>query len=553
MTGAVIFQRALLASAALALLGAAVLVLYLQRDSARRQQEQRTVVVQQLCRQTTMLLAQRVRESFGAAVFETLEGIGHPETLNYDLPRIARYFDAGRAHLYVDRFFIWARQMNPRPREEVLFYRSADEGDGEIPIPAPDGGSLGSLNALPVAGRAIWSHARNLSVLKRSFAVIEERFNDRPYQVVIHFIWDDEERQNFAALVGYTADLTRVRERLFQDMFGSGRLTVPDAARLGMNITVRDQWGQPVFGEIPLPNVPSATEPLDLLFYPGTLHVWLANEPRAAPWTITVSALAPVVAENGGGYWLFGTVVFLILIGLGCVVTLDRQSRRLSDMQSEFVAHVSHQLKTPLTLLSGAAETLCRGRVTSPDKIREYAGIVQAQAARLSALVDQTIVFSIADGKGALRFEVVDVAGLVRDVVEGFRSGVPMDLQIRFFSDDGVPVVKADPSALEQVVWNMLENAVKYGSEHNSVDVSVTSNARHTIIAVRDRGEGIAPDDLPYIFDRFYRGQQHSRQRRGFGLGLAYAQKVVTAHGGRISVNTELGQGSEFRVYLPAA
>jgi signal transduction histidine kinase len=124
---------------------------------------------------------------------------------------------------------------------------------------------------------------------------------------------------------------------------------------------------------------------------------------------------------------------------------------------------------------------------------------------------------------------------------------------VHFRAQDGVPLVKADPTALEQVVWNLMENAVKYGQEGNAIDVAVSSNARQVVVTVSDRGEGIASEDLPKIFDRFYRGRANGHERRGFGLGLAYVQKVVIAHRGSISVNSEPGRGSEFRVYLPAA
>jgi signal transduction histidine kinase len=130
---------------------------------------------------------------------------------------------------------------------------------------------------------------------------------------------------------------------------------------------------------------------------------------------------------------------------------------------------------------------------------------------------------------------------------------VARNLPVAFTAETGVPFVKADPAALEQVVWNLLENAVKYGKEENAISVSVAANNGHAVLAIRDTGQGIASEDLPRIFDRFYRSPRHARQQRGFGLGLAYVQKVVTAHGGHIAVNSAAGHGAEFRVHLPAA
>jgi signal transduction histidine kinase len=403
-------------------------------------------------------------------------------------------------------------------------------------------------------GRAIWNQAIRLYPLKRSFAIVEDQVDGVPYQFMIHFIWEDESRHRFVTLIGYMVDVARVRRQLFADMFRSSRFALPEAERFDLAISIQDEKGQPVFGDPPPATVPSASVPLDMLFMANSLRPWLATEVPIGRWQVTVSAPTPITAGSSGVYWLFGAVVFLIMIGLVCAITLDRQSRRLSAMQSEFVANVSHQLKTPLALLQGAAETLGRARVSSPDKIKEYAGIVHAQADRLSTLVEQAIVFSVVDGKGTgLHFEIVDISGLVRDVVERFRNGVPRDLLLEFDAAPGVPFVKADPLAMEQVVWNLLENAVKYGKEQNSIRVSVAANNGHAVLAVRDKGLGIAPDDLPKIFDRFYRSPRNARQHRGFGLGLAYVQKVVTAHGGHISVNSEAGQGAEFLVHIPAA
>lgn len=549
-------HRFLLASAALALVGAAILVILLQRNSTRRRQAQTAEIVQQLCLQTGMRIRHELRDSFGAAVSDTIEGIGHPELLAFDLPRVAEYFESGHAHPYVDRFFIWSVRMDPRPQGEVVFYRRAGEPkeEGDIPIFGSEGKAYGALYSSPSLGRVIWSHALALSTLKRSFTVVEERVDGRPYQFMIHVVFGDDRRSDFKVVVGFTVDFTRVRKQLFRDMLQPVPLEIAQAKRLDAAITILDDTGEAVFGEIPPPNVPSASVPLEMLFLPISFRPFMATAPETPVWTLIVSAASPVVADIAGGYWLFGSVVFLILVGLLCAVTLDRQSVRFAERQSEFVAHVSHQLKTPLALLSGAAETLGRGRLASPEKIQEYAGIVHVQCARLSALVEQAIVFSVVDGKGTgLRFEVVDISGLVHDVVEAFSRGTPEELEVHFSADEGVPFVKADTLALEHVVWNLLENAVKYGGKDNSIRVSVGSNSREAVVTIRDRGQGIASDEMSHIFDSFYRSPRQARQRRGFGLGLAYVQKVVVAHGGRIRVNSELAVGSEFRVYLPAA
>lgn len=548
------YHRLLLIIASLALLAAAGLVIQLQRQSTERREQQTRLVVDQLCRQTALGVAQRLASVFGAAVWETIEGIGHPDLRRWDLPRIARYFEAG-THTYVHRYFLWSRAIDSRFRDEVLFYRNARE-TGPTIIDISDGdGSHGGLYSDRPAGVTILSLANRFEGFKRSFTVVEETLHGRPHQIVIHYLWDDDSRHEVFAIIGYTIDLTEVRHSLFPKLIATRALSLTGTDEVQPQLTVQDSEGNLVFGGIPDRDTPSTTTDFDLLFFPSNgLRPWLAAEPPGARWHLTVSAPLPAGDSATAGYWLFGAVVFLILIGLMCAVTLDRRSRHLSQMQSEFVANVSHQLKTPLALLSGAAETLEEGRIHTPDKLQEYSGIVRTQAARLSALVDQTILCSIADGGvGGLQFELTDVVMIVRGAVEEFRAGVPSTIEITFSAAGSVPLVRADPAALEQVVWNFLENALKYGDqEHNRIDVSVSAEGRHVVIAVRDRGDGIDASDLPRVFDRFYRGRNGHRPR-GFGLGLAYAQKVVKAHRGRVAVESEIGRGSEFRVIIPAA
>jgi nitrogen-specific signal transduction histidine kinase len=557
-------QRLLLISASLALLAAAALVMTLQRQSEIRQQAQTNQIMEQLCWQTARVLRQRLHEQFAAAVSETIEGIGHPELMRYELPRIATYLNAGRNHAYVDRFFLWSRHMQAPPSDEVVFYESADagteEGEGQhgaeeqfgAPITS-EGQVLGTLYRAPALGRLIWTRAQEFLPQKKTFAVVDERFDNRQLQLLIHYIWVDERRDKLAIIIGYTVDFTQLRATAMQGLVNSASVGIIPADHQTLLVSIRDESGRTVVGDAPEPGRPSASLPLDMMFMARAMEPFRVPGTKVPLWTIAVSSTPAAVAGAGSGYWLFASVLLLIFVGLACAVVLDRQRRRFAKVQSEFVAHVSHQLKTPLALLLGAAETLGRGRVTSPEKIREYAGMVHAQASRLTALVEQAIVFSMVDAHGAgLRFEVVDVTGVVRDVVETFKRGIPDELVMRFTADAQVPLVKADPAALEQVVWNLFENAMKYGREDNLIDVRVTADNGQVVIIVADRGEGIQTTDLPRIFDQFYRGQT-TAQRRGFGLGLAYVQKVVTAHGGHISVSSEAGEGAEFRVCLPAA
>jgi len=547
-------QRLLLGGASLALIVAAGLVLGLQRDAAAQQKAHTTKLLEQLCWQSARVIRQRLHDQFQAAVSDTIEGIGHPEMIRYDRARIASYLNAGRQFIYVDRFFLWSKRMTPPPANEVLFYRPSgelrggdDEGELESTI-VIDGHILGSLERSSGLGRRIWTRAQEFLPQRKSFAVVDEHFDGQQVQFLIHYLWNDEQREQLGMIIGYTVDFSRLRTEGLRAMVNSAAVGVADTSHPELQVTITDEAGEVVLGQIPPADRPSATLTLDMMFMSREMAPFRVPGIITPIWSITVAA-DQAVAEATGTGWLFAAVALLIFIGLTCAMVLDLQRQRLAIMQSDFVAHVSHQLKTPLALLSGAAETLGRGRVSSPEKVREYAGMVLAQAVRLTSLVDQVIIFSTVE-MGGLTFEVVDISGLVRGVVDAFGRGIPESLTVTFSAESTMPLVEGDTSALEKVVWNLLENALKYGTDENVIIVEVGVLGDQVVIAVRDRGDGIRPADLPRVFDQFYRGHT-KHQHRGFGLGLAYVQRVVVAHGGHVSVSSGAEMGTVFQISLP--
>ncbi len=551
-------HRVLLLGATVALISAALLVMYLQRESAAQHRAQTEIIVKQVCEQSAAVVTEHLRKRFSGAVLDTIEGIGHPELLGYDLPRVARFFGQGlERYPYVDRFFLWSDSMPANLRDEVLFYRSPEEsGPAAIQIAGLDGRQMGSLFSQPGMGPAVLQLARNLAPARYPFVVIEETLDGVRYQILIHYLWRDGRQKEYFALLGYTVDLERQRRDLFAGALGAAvpKLLNPDPRSPRLVLTVHDERGQRVHGPEVAPGAPSATSTIDMLFFPGeTLQPWLGTHTEPRKWALTVSAETPVTEAAAHGYWLFATAVLLILIALFFAITLDRQAIRLAQMQSDFVANVSHQLKTPLSLLSGAVETLSLGRVASTDKLKQYLEIIGTQTQRLSALVDQILHFSRVEAMGGvLEFDLVDVAALVGEAVQGFQVAAPEGVTIRFERGVDVPFVRADPAALEQVVLNLLENAVKYGRDAGDVVVQVAVAEGELAISVRDQGDGIDQAALPRIFEKFYRASSSPR-RRGFGLGLTIVQTIVRAHGGRIVVDSGPGRGSEFRVLLPMA
>ena len=229
---------------------------------------------------------------------------------------------------------------------------------------------------------------------------------------------------------------------------------------------------------------------------------------------------------------------------------------RLSEMKSDFVSNVSHELRTPLSSIRVFGEYMRLGRVEKPEKVRQYGEYIEAESRRLTQLINNILDFSkIESAEKKYRFCETDVAALVESTVNAF--AVPLrdaGVTIAFESSPRVPLLRVDRDAIGQVLMNLLDNAVKYSDGNKSIAVDVVAIGNEVRISVRDRGIGIPPAEQKKIFEKFYRvGTTLVHDVKGSGLGLSIVKHVVEAHGGRVELTSEPGNGSTFTLVLPAA
>jgi signal transduction histidine kinase len=240
----------------------------------------------------------------------------------------------------------------------------------------------------------------------------------------------------------------------------------------------------------------------------------------------------------------------------GVVYTFRDQTheRRLDQEKNDFVATISHELRTPMAAVYGAAETLLRREADlTPEQNRQLVQMIAAQASRLSQITEEVLLTNQLD-RGELRVErePVDVADVVRRTVEAMESQLPEPVEIDVDLPAGLGAASADPDRIQQVMMNLLDNAVKYG--RSPVRVRVESADGHVRISVADSGPGIAADDQERIFEKFYRSDpQHTRAPGGTGLGLYISRELVRRMGGRLDVSSPPGSGATFFVELPRA
>lgn len=212
---------------------------------------------------------------------------------------------------------------------------------------------------------------------------------------------------------------------------------------------------------------------------------------------------------------------------------------------------VSHEMKTPLSLIKLASDTLANGRYATPDAVGEYGRMINVEAQHLTRLIDNVLCYArINDDASPYHLEPVDVIDLVQESVDRFQPRLTEHgIEVHLNLQSEPAVVSGDHLMLLHVFDNLIENAILHAGAGKWLGISVTAGASFANVEVTDRGEGIPPDDLPRVFEKFYR--RKGTRQRGTGLGLAIVRRIIDDHGGRVDISSVVGQGTTVRVSLP--
>ena len=232
------------------------------------------------------------------------------------------------------------------------------------------------------------------------------------------------------------------------------------------------------------------------------------------------------------------------------------QSKRLDQVRSDFVANVSHELRTPLSILRGYIETLVDNPETSREELARILQVMERHSKRLGLLVDDLLSLAqLESSTTTLEIDQVRLPELFDHILRDWKEklGEKNLKVIVYLSQDASPI-RADETRLQEVLYNLLENAVKYSRENGEIRVQAARRGSEIVLSVSDDGIGISKDDLPRIFERFYRADKaRTREVGGTGLGLAIVKHIAQLHGGRVEAESEPGRGTSIRVVLPVA
>lgn len=283
--------------------------------------------------------------------------------------------------------------------------------------------------------------------------------------------------------------------------------------------------------------------------FPTTLYAWrLQVAPRQA-----------ALLQAQGRFRMRGEVTLplmsfaIILLSAIFFFYAAEKERRLSQLKSELMANVSHELKTPLSVVRMFADMLRSDRVPSEERRLEYLDIICRESERLTSLIDNVLDFSALEGgKGPYRLKRGDLGDAVGRALDAFRYRSEQDgVEIHLEQSEDLPPVLIDQEAIALAVINLLDNAVKYGGQ-TPVELELTAKRSSVDVAVRDHGPGIPSDSLRQVFDRFYRGP-YASPTRGSGIGLSLVKHIAQAHGGRAWAKNAPGGGAVVGFSIPAA
>jgi signal transduction histidine kinase len=289
------------------------------------------------------------------------------------------------------------------------------------------------------------------------------------------------------------------------------------------------------------------------------LQVAKSFQATGLPWTLLVASADPAtwqaVSASRRNLLVSGFALMLLVIATASYFVFRAVNRELSvaRLQSDFVAAVSHEFRTPLTAMSHLTEMLEEGG-TPGDRLPLYYRALGKETRRLRAMVEGLLDFGRMEaGRHVYHMEDADAADLARQVVDEFREEAPANgHRVELNTPPGQRRIRADREALTRALRNLLDNAVKYSPASSTVRVLVESQAGHLAISVEDQGAGIPKHEQREIFRKFVRGtSSRTLNVKGSGIGLSMVDYIVKAHGGRVALVSELGRGSRFTILLP--
>lgn len=532
-----------------------------------------TEVLREACVQTASDTAEKIQREFKTSVFNLLEQVDHTAIKNSDLTKIAPTLAQRASHFpLIDTFFVWGqpaaeKRVSDGGERPVLFYpfsaQPASRENDSVPL-------AGEFYADPLISSVLLDQARKIAPPRKTgedlarknwnFALIYLSMNGRTYHVVFHFLYDDRGTRELRGFEGFFTDLSRLRGDYFSRLLSELKPGRADAPTPAMAVSIVDDAGIEVARSgRSLSQKFEAEERFPLLFFDMDLFDSLSPyRPEVRYWKVRTGyndgeVGAIVRRESGQQRWTWILVGVIGAIGIGSIGWAMSRQAQLARMQTDFVASISHDLKTPLAKIQLFAETVESGNAATPQKIQIYHRRIGNQARKLSQLIGALLDFSRYESHTFYPREEIDLRSVLASSIELFEDDFTLHkVNVEVALPDGEVPVFGNSYGLQQVFTNLIGNALKYSRDEPFLRVALTVIGERARIEFVDHGIGIPRSERRKIFKKFYRGSGAvAMAASGSGIGLTIVDDVLGAHSGHITVQSEPGAGSTFAVELP--
>ena len=529
---------------------------YFQFRSLNDIEETSAVVLRQLSSDTAESLTRAVEDYLKRPHISVLLRIPQARTepldLNWIDPILSESFQESP---FVESFYIWT-EVGPRANT-WLVYDQASTGQ-------PSGALNQRFRSDPAIGATLLPRLRELMKLRMAIVAFTQDINGRKHYVQAQLRWEGPARDRMTSVVAFAVDAEKLRAQFIPSVFRDWLASIQQPSGFPrLETEVLDEDGVRIYASHP--ERTAAVIPVDersfaIIFFDKELLEFAAPyEQHREIWGLRTGygprPITEIVSASTRPQQAL-MIVLAIAMGLGVFLVAGAAARevRVAELKSNFVASVSHDLKTPLALIQLFAETLELGRVRTPERAQEYYGIINGEAKKLTRLIENILDFSRMEaGLRPYRMEPADLQESVTKVLSRMETQFAQGhFEVRATIEPNLPRILADERAAEQAIENLLANAMKYSGDARTIEVTARRAEGHVVVSVTDHGIGISRREQARIFRKFYRVQRElGGGPQGTGLGLAIVDHTMRGHGGFVRVESDTDRGSTFSLHFP--
>ena len=530
---------------------------YFQFKSLDDIEETSAVVLRQLSRDTADSLTREIEEALKRPHIDLLLRPGQQARLNPpDFGWLDTVFGEGMAASpFIEELWFWSENAQGYENKFLVFDRAS------LHTQPSDGNRRFHESAKRHA--QVIPHVLRLTSQRRAIVAFPAEVEGRKKYVQMQFYWDGPSRDRVVRLLGFMVDAEELRTKYFPAMIEKRLAAVQQPIGFPpLELYLTDGDGKPVGvgGTQPSTSTFVDEHSFPLVFFDRELLEYAAPyEQSRETWRLRTTygpQTIPEIASANTRPQLALMIVLALVMAGGVFFVASAAARevRVAELKSNFVASVSHDLKTPLALIQLFAETLELGRVRNTERAQEYYRIINTEARKLTRLIENILDFSRMEaGLRPYRTSPADIGLVARQVLDDMSSQFnQMQFDVRLAVEPSLPRVNVDEDAVEQAIENLLANAMKYSGEAREIDVHVGRANSHVCVSVKDRGIGISRREQKRIFRKFYRVNSGlGGGPQGTGLGLAIVDHTMRGHGGFVRVDSEPERGSTFTLHFP--